>query len=104
MVPWWVFISLGECDNPLPGLYARVSAADEFIRDGICELSDVPPAFCNGRKASGVCNTCAGRWIRIGTQTHRKVLGDCFEICSTVTLVFGDSWDTSADLARESFL
>jgi secreted trypsin-like serine protease len=81
-------ISLGECENPLPGLYARVSEADQFIRDGICELSDLPPAYCNGRKASGVCNTCAGRWIRIGTQMHRKVFGVCFEICSTVTPSF----------------
>ena len=30
-----------------PGVYARVSAATDFIRRGICQLSSFPPENCN---------------------------------------------------------
>lgn len=29
-----------------PGVYARTSSADDFIREGICSLSSVPPSYC----------------------------------------------------------
>ena len=30
----------------IPGVYARVSAAQDFIRHGICQLSNYPPDWC----------------------------------------------------------
>jgi hypothetical protein len=42
-------VSWGDgCGGSPPGVYARVSAAaNSFISQGICELSSVPPSWCN---------------------------------------------------------
>jgi trypsin len=81
-----------ECaGSTYPSVFARVSAADDFIRDGICELSDFPPAYCTGRKKTTSCNTCPGLLWRTGTQLHRKVLGICMSSCFTVIPAFWEA-------------
>jgi trypsin len=74
------------CAKPeYPGVYARVSAVDEFIRQGICELSDVPPAYCSDfNSASGSCDSCYGLVLATGFQLHSTILGRCIEMCSTL--------------------
>ena len=42
----------GGCGlDGFPGVYARTSRAQQFIRDGICELSSTPPPYCFEEKA-----------------------------------------------------
>jgi len=38
----------GCAQDGVPGVYSRVSAAQDFIATGICELSSNPPADCFG--------------------------------------------------------
>jgi len=39
---------LGCAQNGIPGVYSRVSAAQDFIEKGICEMSEFPPSSCSG--------------------------------------------------------
>jgi len=44
-----VISSGSDCDGRLPSVYSRVSAAKDWIKSQICELSDFPPADCPGQ-------------------------------------------------------
>jgi len=50
---------IGCAQADFPGVYARVSAFEEFIKETICELSDVPPEECEG----GSTRPCTGTSI-----------------------------------------
>jgi hypothetical protein len=72
-----------------PGIYASTSAAQDFIREAICEMSDSPPDYCivqlDKSRRSGICNSCSGGRILSGTQLRRtNVLGKCTEMCVTM--------------------
>ena len=41
----------GCAEQGFPGVYARVSAAQDFIATGICEMSSDPPTSCSGNAA-----------------------------------------------------
>jgi hypothetical protein len=69
-----------------PGVYSKVASASDFIRTGVCELSDNPPDDCVGvlenKGDSGSCDVCSGRFFPTGTQLRRtNALGGCREMC-----------------------
>ena len=82
-----------DCNQPnVPGVYARVD--QEFIRSGICDLSDSPPDYCDDLTSSelelsgAACDTCGGA-LRTGTLLHKDTaFGDCREICATMYSFF----------------
>jgi trypsin len=78
-------VSLGiGCALPtFPGVYSRISAANDFIRSGICEMSSRPPDYCDTIEHSGDCDSCRN-FILNGTVLQLSFFGRCIEICSTV--------------------
>lgn len=82
-------VSLGiGCALPqFPGVYSRVSEADTFIRQGICEMSNNPPDYCDTLQHSGSCSTC-GRIIGVmGKQMRFSLFGRCIQTCTIVSLL-----------------
>lgn len=74
---------IGCADPKHPGVNARVSSADKFIRTGICEMSDSPPAYCADLKPTNTCDVCKGRLFTSGKLLHSKFFGNCVERCVT---------------------
>jgi trypsin len=76
-------VSLGiGCALPqFPGVYSRVSEANDFIRQGICEMASNPPDYCKTMNHSGTCDNCR-KLIRSGTAMRRSVFGRCINICT----------------------
>lgn len=80
------------CANAgFPGVYANVATNQDFVRNGICELSDSPPDYClltdeDRNKSSGICNTCGGGVLLTGTQLRKwnRASNVCRETCITV--------------------
>ena len=78
-------VSFGRgCALPeFPGVYARVSTADAFIRQGICEMSSNPPGYCDAIPKSGMCDICGGI-IQKRTLLKFSLFGRCMQTCSGV--------------------
>lgn len=88
-----------------PGIYSRVSAANDFIMQGICEMSSFPPQNCfdNGTDSptdrpttdnptetlsptsggSEECEPCVGGGGNTGIILSSNFLGTCREFCVT---------------------
>jgi trypsin len=78
-----VSFGIGCADPQFPGVYARVSTVDTFIRQGICEMSSNPPDYCDAIPKSGMCDICGGR---IGGRKLLKfsLFGRCMQTCSGI--------------------
>ena len=78
-------VSFGRgCALPeFPGVYARVSTADAFIRQGICEMSSNPPGYCDAIPKSGMCDICGGI-IQKRTLLKFSLFGRCMQTCSGI--------------------
>jgi trypsin len=80
----------GCARQAFPGIYSSTAAAQDFIRQAICELSDSPPDYCivqqlDKNRQSGLCNSCSGGRVLSGTQLRRtNILGKCTEMCVTI--------------------
>lgn len=62
-----------------PGVYARVGGVDDFIRRGICDLSDDPPSSCTGCGATA--KKCKGFFVSSGVEMHVYISGACLNSC-----------------------
>jgi secreted trypsin-like serine protease len=79
-------VSLGiGCALPqFPGVYSRVSEADMFIRQGICEMSSNPPDYCDTIQHSGLCTTCRRILGVRGKIMRFSIFGRCIQTCTSV--------------------
>ena len=82
-------VSLGiGCALPqFPGVYSRVSEADTFIRQGICEMSSNPPDYCDTLQHSGSCTTCRTAIGLSGSLIQLSLAGRCIQTCSIASFL-----------------
>uniref|UniRef100_A0A7S4A916 Peptidase S1 domain-containing protein n=1 Tax=Pseudo-nitzschia australis TaxID=44445 RepID=A0A7S4A916_9STRA len=57
-----IISSGSDCDGRLPAIFSRVSAAQDWIQEQICDLSDFPPEECRGTFDKGYSK---GETVRI---------------------------------------
>ena len=75
-----VSTGIGCAIPQFPGLYSRVSSADAFIRQGICEMSSNPPEYCNS-----ICFGCS-RTDGLGNVMKFSIFGQCLQLCTRVSV------------------
>ena len=85
-------VSFGDgCGNAnIPGVYARVSAAVDFIEQGICEMSSSPPDSCSGGEpVEEEPGLCFSDRMTVTTQKRGTVRMDQLEIGDSVLAMDG---------------
>jgi secreted trypsin-like serine protease len=84
-----VSFGIGCALPQFPGVYSRVSEADTFIRQGICEMSSNPPDYCDTIPHSGICSSCSRLPVigLTGTLVRFSFFGRCMQVCTSVSFL-----------------